>query len=91
MEASGQIHTPAALPPGKESQYLLKEISVGSNNHAWRSGRKKIFLRHFRILPRNKWAFRSSGMLCSTDWLLVTTMAKISEDTLPQEDRPALA
>ena len=57
MEESGQLHTLAALPPGKETQDLLKGGSVGSKNRTWSSGREKLFLNHFRIPPRNKWAF----------------------------------
>jgi hypothetical protein len=41
MEVSGQLHDPAALPPGKELHYPLDRRLGGSHSHPGRGGEEK--------------------------------------------------
>jgi len=40
MEVSGQLHAPAALPPGKSPHYSLDRWLGGLQNRSGRSGKK---------------------------------------------------
>jgi hypothetical protein len=41
MELSGQLHAPAALPPGKEPRYPLDRRPGGPHNRSGRCGEEK--------------------------------------------------
>jgi hypothetical protein len=76
MEVSSQLHTPAASPPGKETHFLLRRRFGGLD--VLEKRKFSYVISEFR----RGVSFRSSGMLHSTDWMLVTSRAKISEDIL---------
>jgi hypothetical protein len=41
MEVSGQLHAPAALPPGKDPQYALDRRLGGPQSRSGRGGEEK--------------------------------------------------
>jgi hypothetical protein len=41
MEVSGQLHAPAALPPGKSPRYLLDRRLGGPQSRSGRGGEEK--------------------------------------------------
>jgi hypothetical protein len=43
MEASGQLHVPAALPPGKELQYPLDRRLGGPQSRSGHGGEERNF------------------------------------------------
>jgi hypothetical protein len=43
MKVSGQLHAPAALPPGKSSWYPLDRRLGGAQNRSGRDGEEKNF------------------------------------------------
>jgi hypothetical protein len=51
MEVSGQLHTPAALPPGKETRYPLDRRLSGLQSRSGRGGEERDLL--FLILLMN--------------------------------------
>jgi hypothetical protein len=44
MEVNGQLHTPAALPPGKEGPYPLDRRLGGPQSRSGRSGEGDKYL-----------------------------------------------
>jgi hypothetical protein len=51
MEVSGQLHAPAALPPGKEPWYPLHRKLGGSQSRSGRGGEEKDCQPLLRLEP----------------------------------------
>jgi hypothetical protein len=53
MEVSGQLHAPAALPPGKEPQFPLDRRLGGPKSRSGRGGEEKNSQPQPGIEPKN--------------------------------------
>jgi hypothetical protein len=49
LEVCGELHAPAALPPGKEPRYPLDRRLGGVQSHSGKYGEEKIYISIFFI------------------------------------------